>query len=230
MSLHGVPDVAVVPEAEVGATAGAMLLDGIRAVVAAKGRCRLAVPGGTGPVGVFRWLAGTLPADLAQALILTWVDERHAAAPADSNRQLAWDTWLSASAAPVREVPLDAPGTLAEAREAVAARFAAELGGIDVALLGCGPDGHIASLFPGHPALEEPGPVLAVPDSPKPPPERLTLSLPVLRDVELAVLVATGAAKAAVLKQALAGHADVPLGRYVPRGAWRWVLDPGAAG
>jgi 6-phosphogluconolactonase len=123
---------------------------------------------------------------------------------------------------------LDAPGPLAEARDVVAARFEAEVGGLDVVLLGCGPDGHVASLFPDHPALEAAGPVIAVADSPKPPPERLTLSLPVLQDVDLAVLVATGAGKAAALRAALGGDASIPLGRYVPRGAWRWVIDEAA--
>jgi 6-phosphogluconolactonase len=96
-------------------------------------------------------------------------------------------------------------------------------------LLGVGEDGHIASLFPDHPAVHASGVCVGVPDAPKPPPERLTLTLSVLEEVEHTVLVATGAAKASMLRRALAGDASLPLGRYRPRGEHTWVLDPAAA-
>ncbi|HEY2570169.1 MAG TPA: 6-phosphogluconolactonase [Solirubrobacteraceae bacterium] len=69
---------------------------------------------------------------------------------------------------------------------------------LDVVVLGIGPDGHVASLFPGAPTLDA-GPerlCLGVHDSPKPPPERITLTLPVLRAARRCVLLATGASKA----------------------------------
>jgi len=126
-------------------------------------------------------------------------------------------------------VPMARPGSLAEAAQEHAREFATRLHGLDVVLLGAGPDGHIASLFPDHPVLNATGVCAVVYDSPKPPPERLTLTLPVLEAVEHAVLVATGAAKAPVLRRALAGDASLPLGRYRPRGDYTWVLDPAAA-
>ena len=213
-----------------GPTAGELLLDAIRASVRETGRCRFGVPGGSSPVAVFRWLADHLD---PTGVVLTWVDERHLptpggdwrAWPADSNRRLAWEHWLSRVEHRPREVPLDAPGTLAEAHAAVSARYEAELGGLDVVLLGAGPDGHVASLFPGHPALELHGPVLAIADSPKPPAERLTWSLPALEQVRAAVLVSGGADKAPILARALAGDRSLPLGRYAPRGRWDWVVD-----
>lgn len=222
----------IVVAADVGEAAGALIAGGIADAVAAGGRCRLAIPGGTGPIPVFAWLAANLDPALAAATVVTWVDERHAAGPEDSNRQLAWDRWLSRTLARPAELVLDAPGSLGDALHQVSAGFAA-LGGLDVVLLGVGPDGHVASLFPGHPALDLPGPVLAVDDSPKPPPERLTLSMPVLCGAELAVVVAAGVAKAAVIAAA-AGQDPrapdaLPVARVTARGRCVWVLDPAAS-
>jgi 6-phosphogluconolactonase len=69
---------------------------------------------------------------------------------------------------------------------------------LDVIVLGIGPDGHIASLFPGAPTLDaDPAELcLGVHDSPKPPPERITLTLAVLRAARRCVLLASGASKA----------------------------------
>lgn len=83
-----------------------------------------------------------------------------------------------------------------------------------ITFLGVGPDGHIASLFPERPGptIAEPD-VIAVRDSPKPPPERLSLTLPLLNSSERVWLVLAGADKAAALGLALAGAAtaDVPV-------------------
>jgi 6-phosphogluconolactonase len=221
---------------EIGAVAGELVLQGLQAAIARSGRARLAVPGGTGPIPVFSWLVEHLPAEVARRTWLTWVDERHFSQPlqgsweqwpADSNRRGTWERWLSRTQARPVEVPLDGPGTLAEARAIVEARFQEELGGLDVVLLGMGPDGHIASLFPGHPALRAEGIVLAVSDSPKPPPERLTLSLPVLQDADLVVLVISGAEKGRVLAQVERGT-QLPIGMLRPRARWEWVLDRAA--
>lgn len=82
----------------------------------------------------------------------------------------------------------------------------------DVVLLGMGPDGHTCSLFPGHPVLAvREAPVAAVRDSPKPPPERVTLTLPVVRRARFTLLLATGESKRDALAAALAGDASIPL-------------------
>jgi 6-phosphogluconolactonase len=75
---------------------------------------------------------------------------------------------------------------------------------LDVLHLGIGPDGHTASLFPNHPALDSGGALcLAVHDAPKPPPDRISLSLEVLRAARSCVLLVSGAEKAAALAGAL---------------------------
>jgi 6-phosphogluconolactonase len=100
----------------------------------------------------------------------------------------------------------------------------------DLILLGMGPDGHTASLFPGHPETSsEAAPVIAVRNSPKPPPERITLTLPVLRRARFTLLMATGADKADALAKVRAGDTAVPAAR-LGEGLDEIVCDPAAAG
>jgi 6-phosphogluconolactonase len=76
----------------------------------------------------------------------------------------------------------------------------------DLVLLGLGEDGHTASLFPHHHALEAVSvPCLAVRDAPKPPPQRITLTIPMLRHAEHTILLTAGEAKREPLRRALAG-------------------------
>lgn len=83
----------------------------------------------------------------------------------------------------------------------------------DLILLGCGPDGHTCSLFPGHPLLRETqGWVLPIEDSPKPPPKRITLSLPVVHAGAKIAFVATGEGKKEILQKIF----DSEDGRAVP--------------
>ena len=96
---------------------------------------------------------------------------------------------------------------------------------LDVVVLGVGEDGHTASLFPGHPALKTPGLVVGIHDSPKPPPERVTLTLNALQAARTVIILATGAGKADAV--ARAKRHEVPSGMIA--GA-RWLIDRAAAG
>lgn len=103
---------------------------------------------------------------------------------------------------------------------------------LDVAVLGMGPDGHIASLFPGMYEPFESQPIIAVKDSPKPPPQRLSLSMPVILATQRIYLAAAGEAKAAVLGDAFAADVDVrqlPVAALRQREDVRWYLDEAAA-
>ena len=198
-----------------------------------RGRARLAVAGGSaaGALGaVRRGLRGGVWSRLA----LTWVDERCVPfADAQSNRGAAYrDGHLDPGDPPALELPLYLDG---ETPQEACARVAAALrgdfqGGLDVLLLGMGEDGHIASLFPGRP-FERAGnpPVFAVPDSPKPPPRRITLALGMLATAESGILVASGPAKGAALERLAKGDPDLPasalggltvLSDLTERGAW----------
>jgi 6-phosphogluconolactonase len=96
-----------------------------------------------------------------------------------------------------------------------AAKDSVRLPVFDLILLGVGPDGHTCSLFPGHPQLRETDAwVVGVTDSPKPPPKRITLTLPVVTHALNIAFVATGGGKKEILKEIF----DTEEGRSLPSG------------
>jgi 6-phosphogluconolactonase len=123
----------------------------------------------------------------------------------------------------------------AYADELSAAARPEDRGGVplfDVLLLGVGPDGHVASLFPEHPALHEVDrTVVGVRGAPKPPPVRISLTMPVIRSAAEVWLLAAGAEKAAAVSLALSGAGEVAIPAAGARGtrATLWLLDRAAA-
>lgn len=93
----------------------------------------------------------------------------------------------------------------------------------DITILGMGPDGHIASLFPGH--FLEGELVVAEPDSPKPPAKRLSLSFDALNNSKEVWFAASGAAKAEAVRCALGPECELPVGRVKGQEATRWFID-----
>jgi len=139
----------------------------------------------------------------------------------DSNFRLAKEALLDHVApATVCRMPAElGPDEGAAEYETVAA--AAPL---DIVLLGVGEDGHTASLFPGHPALAAAGMVVGVRGAPKPPPDRVTLTLRALRSAKQVVILATGEGKAGAVASAARG--EVPSGMIASA---RWLIDRSAA-
>jgi len=177
-----------------------------------------------------------VPFDWARTHIF-WVDER-AVPPSDpeSNFREAMDRWLGPAHVPatsIHRMPADS-SDLAGAAETYMQeilRVLAPGASLDYVLLGTGPDGHVASLFPGHPALKDEGLVLAVEDAPKPPPRRLTLGLSMFIRAERVVVMALGESKAAVVQEAMeADDSTLPLSLVLRRTRRPLVLlDYGAA-
>lgn len=226
-------------------TAARIVADALSATVHRTGRARLAIPGGTTPGRVFRWLAAHLDPHVREALWVTWTDERHLPVdgvvdprlpngnlyPEGSNLRLAWDTWLGLPDQDVaRILPLSTGDSLyADQIRAERALQGDWAGTIDVVLLSAGSDGHIASLFPYHPSTDAGGTCVAITDSPKPPLERVSLTLSTLETAATTVVLATGGLKAIALSRAWDGDRALPLGRLSPRGDIHWVLDQAAA-
>ena len=102
----------------------------------------------------------------------------------------------------------------------------------DVLLLGVGPDAHVASLFPEHAAVhEQERTVVGVHGAPKPPPTRITLTLPTICTAEEVWLIVAGADKAQAVGLSLRGPGPIqaPAGSVSGRRATRWLLDRAAA-
>ena len=105
----------------------------------------------------------------------------------------------------------------------------------DLILLGMGPDGHVASLFPGHSVLDEKEQwVTFITDSPKPPPERITFTLPVINSASNVAVVVTGGSKAdavhLVVDDVEPDHPSLPAKLVQPtKGNLVWFLDKAAA-
>jgi 6-phosphogluconolactonase len=170
-----------------------------------------------------------------------WGDERFVpAGSSDRNDAEADQAALSALPVPAANVHRVAGSDAAADAESAAAAYSAEVrsadtpdGRFDIVMLGVGPDGHVASLFPHHPAQRTEGvPAIAVHDSPKPPPDRVSLTFECLNRGRKVWLMVAGAEKADSVAAAIATDADrwdVPAGGVHGTEATVWWLDDAAA-
>ena len=187
-----------------------------------KGSRTLVLAGGTTPRRCYELLA-RLDVEWGRVTVL-FGDERCVLPDhPDSNYRMAREALLDQVApASVHRIP----GELGPDEGAAEySRIVAQLAPLDLVILGVGEDGHTASLFPGDAALNAKGWAVGVRSSPKPPPERVTLTLPALRGARRVIVLATGAGKAQAV--AMAKRQEVPSGMIA--GA-RWLLDRAAAG
>ncbi|MYS24321.1 6-phosphogluconolactonase [Streptomyces sp. DvalAA-14] len=229
--------------------AAARLITRIVDAQAARGTASVVLTGGRNGNALLAAVAGSPARDAVDwaHLDLWWGDERFLP-DGDPERNIT-----QAHEALLDQVPLDprrvhvmAPsdGEFGSDVEAAAAAYATELAGaaapedhgavpsFDVLLLGVGPDAHVASLFPEHPGVRESvRTVIGVHGSPKPPPTRLSLTLPAIRAAREVWLLAAGEDKAGAVALALSapGEIQAPASGAYGRSRTLWLLDRAAA-
>jgi 6-phosphogluconolactonase len=173
----------------------------------AGGARSLVLAGGSTPARAYELLAGM---DLPWGRVTVLFGDERCVPPRhpDSNYLMVRRTLLDrVDPGGVERIPAELGAETAASMYGPVVRA---LGPLDMVLLGMGPDGHTASLFPGHPEVAAEGEAVAVHGAPKPPPDRVSLTLPVLRAARRVLIMATGAEKAGAV--ALARRGDVPAG------------------
>jgi 6-phosphogluconolactonase len=212
--------------------------------VAQRGRFTIALPGGSTPKSLFNLLATNartvMPWDRT---FFFWGDERHVPpTDPDSNYKMAEETMLSkvpVAAGNVFRIPAENPdaAAAAEAYERTLRKFfqlePGQVPVFDLILLGMGPDGHTASLFPGSAGLHEKTRLVLANWVDKLKTSRLTLTLPVLNAAHCVAFLVSGTDKAAILKTVLEENA--PPEQYPSKlirpsnGKLIWLVDRAAA-
>lgn len=212
------PEFTVLPTAEdVAAAAASDICEALR-----EGARTLVLAGGTTPRRCYELLSN-LEVAWGRVTVL-FGDERcvHPDHP-DSNYRMAKDALLGKVApATVYRMPAELGP---EEGASVYGHVVSAASPLDLVTLGVGEDGHTASLFPGHPALAAGGFAIGIRDSPKPPPQRVTLTLGALQSARRVIILATGAGKADAVAKAKRG--EVPSGMIAHA---RWLIDRAAAG
>jgi 6-phosphogluconolactonase len=214
---------------------------GLVDAAAARGRASLVLTGGGIGTRVLAELAAAPARDAVDwpHLDVWWGDERFLpAGDPERNETGARQVLLDhVGISPERVHPMPGPdGPDGPDPEAAAARYAAwlqsaaqpedhsQVPSFDILLLGIGPEGHVASLFPGMPALYAERPVVAVHDSPKPPPTRLTLTLPAITAAREVWIIASGADKAGAIALALSAAKPTAVPAAGARGRQQTLL------
>jgi 6-phosphogluconolactonase len=231
--------VVVVPDADIlASTVASRLVARIVDAQAERGSASVVLTGGRIAAKVLHTVKD-LPAAAAidwSHVDLWWGDERFLpAGDPDRNETQARAALLDA-------LPLDParvhamPAEDGQGAEAAAAAYAQELRigdndlpPFDVLMLGVGEDGHVASLFPDHPVLNETGTTAAVHNSPKPPPNRVTLTMPTIQTATEVWLIAAGPDKAHSVGAALGGDKLLPAAHATGTERTYWLLDSAAA-
>jgi 6-phosphogluconolactonase len=228
------------------AAAGERLISVVEAAVAARGKALVVLTGGGNGERLLKFLAGQAGRLDWAKVHLFWGDERYVAEDDDErNEKQARTALLDHIDIPARNVHAmpAADGEFGNDLAAAALAYEqilaanAEPGepapNFDVHLLGVGPEGHINSLFPDTPAVRETTRlVVDVEDSPKPPPLRITLTLPALQRSREVWLLVSGADKAEAVAAAVGGAdpTSVPAAGAIGREHTVWFLDDAAAG
>ncbi len=225
--------------------AGKRLVDTIQSAVASRGRALIVLTGGGNGIGLLKYLATQAQRIDWARVHLFWGDERYVPEDDDERNdkqaRAALLDHIDIPSAQVHTMPasdgefgtdLTAAALAYEQLLAANAESGQPAPSFDVHLLGMGPEGHINSLFPDTAAvLETNRMVVAVDDSPKPPPQRITLTLPAIQRSREVWLMVSGADKAEAVAAAIGGAAPVsiPAAGAIGLETTLWLLDEAAA-
>ena len=225
--------------------AGDRLVDAIVSAIDARGQSLIVLTGGGTGVAMLEHVGAHAEKIVWSKVHVFWGDERYVPEDDDErNEKQAREALLDHVDIPARNVhampasdgefgdDLDAAALAYEHVLAANAEDGDPAPNFDVHLLGMGEEGHINSLFPHTPAVRARSRlVVGVPDSPKPPPRRITLTLPAIQRSLEVWLVVSGAAKADAVAAAVGGAdpVEVPAAGAVGREATVWLLDKAAA-
>ncbi|MES1259988.1 MAG: 6-phosphogluconolactonase [Gemmatimonadota bacterium] len=224
------PTVIVVAPDSFAETAATAIADFVNSTIASQGACSVALCGGTTPAPVYRALTHH---SVDWSKVSIWFGDERAVPPIspDSNFAMACASLMDFVAIPgvrIHRMPAERPDIDSAAQE-----YGETLPpSFDLLLLGMGPDGHTASLFPGSPALSErERRVVAVP-SPTPPLQpqvaRMTITPVVIEAARHVIVMVRGSDKAAILRQVLDGpEQPVMLPAQLARGG-TWIVDRAA--
>ena len=194
--------------------------------LAEKGTCHIALTGGT-LGGQFAEVLveklNTSAKDL-KGLHIWFSDERFDTAESPLRNSQPVRTGLTNTSVLVHEVKSTDDGV--NVIEAAAA-YEAELREItmDICILGLGPDGHVASLFPNHWDATITGRAIPITDSPKPPPQRVSFSMDFINKSDQVWIIATGEAKAPAVTQILEADRSIPAGHVMAAQLTRLIVD-----
>jgi 6-phosphogluconolactonase len=227
------------------AAAGDRLVDAITDAIDRRGRAQIVLTGGGTGVGLLKRVGDQADKIDWSKVHLYWGDDRFVPADDDErNERQAREALIDHIDIPAANVHAMSPSgaEFGDDLDAAALDYDHVLAAnaddgqpapdFDVHLLGMGPEGHINSLFPETSAVRETDRlVIGVPDSPKPPPRRITLTLPAIQRSREVWLVVSGSAKADAVAAATGGAdpVDVPSAGAVGREATVWLLDEDAA-
>jgi len=218
---------------ELAEAAASWTAEHITGAVSARRACYLALAGGETPRGCYERLAQAPYGESLPwaSVFVYWSDERQV--PLDDPAS----NYAMAKAALLDHVPIPPEQVFPLVGDPTPAlrRVPADASGrprFDVIHLGLGDDGHTASLFPGSPALHEAQALVAVVhDAPKPPPERLTLTLPVINAARAVLFMVKGASKRDALARVRRRDPAVPASHVLPvDGELRFIVDRAAMG
>ncbi len=196
--------------AELTSEVTAQILQSVEEGLTETGRFDLALTGGTLGLAISKRLVEVLnqnSSDFA-GLNIWWSDERYVAGDSDERNALPFHGKLSNSNVVVHEVIASDAGSAVDA----ATNYETQLADVnlDLVVLGLGPDGHVASIFPGRADLDNLNRVFLIEDSPKPPAVRISFTMATINSADKVWIVATGEGKADAVTKIIEADLSIP--------------------